>query len=209
MNPDEKLLSRYLDGALTPEMTAMLTDCLLRDAESRDRLMRLVGVQAGLKSLGNGVVAEEIPESVVQMVRDHGRKRDSHSWWMDNAPLRYMAVLVMFVLAFVFGKLVPQPSLEVPFFPVIPEELAQAVNVVLERSPSGRMTDWAHEKGGMHARIEPIRTFRGKDGAYYRMYLLEFVSGKSVQPYVGVARRAGKEMWQTRSLHLRDQQTEI
>ena len=145
----------------------------------------------------------------MQMVRDHGRKRDAYSWRMHDAPLRYAVVLVLFVLAFVFGKLVPHSSREVPFFPVIPEELAQAVNVVLERSPSGSMTDWANEKGGMHARIEPIRTFRGKDGAYYRMYLLEFADGEVTQPYVGVARRAGKEMWQTRSLHLRDQQAGI
>ncbi|SHO48095.1 anti-sigma factor [Desulfopila aestuarii] len=208
--PDDKVLSQYLDGALDYQTTSVVADQLGNDRDSRDRLVRLAGVQARLRSMGREVIDEEVPARLLATLRGGrlGRSASLSSsvFRIFSMPLmRYAAVVTLVMFGFFSGRFSGDRSTPATaFFPSIPVELQYVVNRTLEFEPSGIAKTWQDQQLGMEAKVEPVRTFRSPAGDYYRMYILEIVEGNTVHPYVGIARRTGKQTWQTRSFHLQD-----
>lgn len=208
---DEVLLSRYLDGELAPFEAERITASLEKDDTRRDNLLRLVAIQAELKAMGNGIREEDVPERLLHTVRQHGRDRKTfwYSGILQTTPLRYAAMLVLFITSFFVGSQWSASPDKPMFFPVMPAELERVVNDTLEFSPSGKGTMWTDDARGLQANIEPLRTFRGKNGGYYRLYIVELTEGGAHLPYVGLAMRTGSKHWQTRSFYLQDGELQI
>lgn len=207
--PDDEILSRYLDGELDYRTITEVTKRLGHDRDCQERLVQLVGVQARLRSMGTSIMAEEVPLPMRGVARSN---RSFGSWsskplsrMLPASLVRYAAVLALVVLGFLSGRTVGErPESIASLFPLIPTGLQQVVNRTLEFDPSGANRNWENRKLGVRARVEPVGTFRGTKGDFYRMYILKIVEGDTVRPYVGIARRTGKEAWQTRSFFLQE-----
>lgn len=208
---DELRLSQYVDGELNPLEVTQVTESLQQDEASRDYLVKLVGLRARMKSMGASVMEEDVPASLINHVQpDSGRTKTDRGWYSQVVPLRYAAMLVLFIASFFLGSKWSDSSKETPFFPLIPAALEQVVHTTLEFSPSGQRASWTDEHLGLQAHIEPLKTFRGNDGRYYRLYLLEMTGGDEGNlPYVGLAVRTGNEHWQTRSFYLQNERRQI
>lgn len=205
---DDHLLCCYLDGRLGINETVEIADRITADPELRDRLVQLLGVKVRLRAFGQEITEEPVPERLLASVRRSNGKRaraEIFAWPV----LRYAAVLVLMLGGFFAGRLSPvDQKLAGLIFPVVPIELQQVVNATLELEPSGQGRSW-QDNSGLSARVVPVRTFRGENGEYYRMYTLELTQDEQVQQYVALARRTGKESWQTRSLQLEESVSQI
>lgn len=199
---DDQLLCQYIDGTLDSIETAEIANWLAIDPEGRVRLAQLLGARARMRAFGKMVMAEPVPLNLVATVRRTPLGRNGS--WVTWPVLRYAAALVLVISSFFLGRLqLTAAGTAAQVFPVVPVGLQQVVNATLELEPSGRERSW-QDRQGLSARVVPIRTFRGEDGQYYRMFTLELSQDDQIQRYTAIARRTGKESWQTRSLSLEE-----
>jgi len=204
---DDQLLCNYIDGTLGSNEAAEIADWLAVDAEGRVRLTQLLGARARLRAYGTSLLAEPAPLNLLGTVRRAPLGRIAS--WAAWPVLRYAAAVVLVISGFFLGRLqLPAANASAQLFPMVPIGLQQVVNATLELEPSGQERSW-QDRQGLSARIVPVRTFRGEGGQYYRMFTLELSQDDQMQRYTAIARRTGKEEWQTRSLALEETPSSI
>lgn len=202
---DDQLLGQYLDGVLDSRTVSDVADQLSMDVGAQERLVHLVAVQAKLRALGKDIMEEEIPVGLLDILQNKSARFHGIRMWSSDM-LRYAAVLCLLVVGFIFGRTIggERETIESTLFPTIPLALEQVVNTTLEFEPSGSKQVWEDHQKKYHAQIVPVRTYKGAEGDFYRMYYLELVRGMDSRLYVGIALRTGDKTWQTRSVYLRD-----
>ena len=200
---DDTTLSCYLDGELDYARATNVTDQIHRDVNTRDRFVAMATSHGLLRAYGQTEAHKEIPPKLAQALRSrHKRTRFTSR---QRTIFQIAAVLLLFFASFLIGRQgsvvqVYQPSL----VPVIPAALEQTINTVLEYQKSGSTQDWIEIEDGMSARITPVKSFRGSEGNFYRMYLID-MSGEGVtKKFWAMAARIGKENWQTKGVFTSD-----
>lgn len=200
---DDKSLSCYLDGELDYPHAKEVTNQILQDARTRDRFIALATSQSLLRSYGQTELHKEVPSKLTQALQQAKRTK-----WLPKEQrtiLQVAAVIVLFVASYLIGRnnrvdQLYQPSL----VPVIPASLEQTINTVLEYQKSGSVQNWIELQGGESARITPVQSFRGSEGKFYRMYLIDMTGDGTTQQFWAMASRKGKENWQTKGVFATD-----
>jgi hypothetical protein len=146
---------------------------------------------------------KEVPSKLTQALQQAKRTK----WFPkeQRTILQVAAVIVLFVASYHIGRnnrvdQLYQPSL----VPVIPASLEQTINTVLEYQKSGSVQNWVELQGGESARITPVQSFRGSEGKFYRMYLIDMTGDGTTQQFWAMASRKGKENWHTKGVFATD-----
>lgn len=202
MSPvDDITLSCYLDGELDYDRANEVTSQIHCDPDAREKLVGMVTSLSLLKSYGWTKSKKEVPPKLIQTL--HQRKKRKLLFFKEKTIFQVAAVVLLFVGSYFIGR---QNSIEQryesSFFPVIPASLEQTINQALEYQKSGSTQKWVKMTTGVSARITPVRSFRGAEGEFYRMYLIDLDETDEKQQYWAMAVRSGKEHWQTRGVFI-------
>lgn len=196
---DDITLSSYLDGELDYDQTKVVTEQIHHDPVVRDRLAGMASIQALLNAYGREKEREEIPDSTIETLR-HSKQRKIFPL-MEKRVLQAAAVLLLFIGSFLLGRNNSDTrNLQSSNFPVIPAALEQTINEVLENQKSGSTQSWVKIEKNLSARVTPVRSFRGGQGEFYRMFSVDMVQAGSEQHFWGMAIRSGKKSWQTKGV---------
>jgi surface antigen len=196
---DDVILSCYLDGELDYARAAEVSDKIEINAYTRDRFVALATSQAQLRAYGQTHHNSAVPSHLTRIFQ---KTRKRNYFRLDQRGLMQLAaVLVVCVLSYFTGRQnnVDQ-SMQASLGPAIPTALEQTINSVLEYQKSGSDQGWIEMQNGTSARITPVKSFRGAEGKFYRMYLIDLSSESGAQQFWAMASRIGKENWQTRGV---------
>ena len=200
---DEISLSCYLDGELDYPRAKEVTNQILQDAKTQDRFVAMATSHSLLRAYAQTEAHKTVPQKLTQTLQQ-GRRRQLLS--IEQRTISQIAVAVLlFVASYLFGRQhsidqIYQPSL----VPVIPASLEKPINSVLEYQKSGSIQDWIELQGGTSARITPVQSYRGPEGKFYRMYLIDLSEKDGAQQFWAVASRLGKENWLTKGVFSND-----
>jgi hypothetical protein len=197
---DDMTLSSYLDGELDYAHANEVTSQIHGHSSVQKRFLALATSQALLRAYGQTEARKEVPQHLISTL--HAKKKSKLVRMPPKTIFQIAAVCVLFLSSYLVGRhynIGPenQPSL----VPVIPTSLAQTINEVLEYEKSGSEQSWVELAGGGTARVTPVKTFRGAEGKYYRMYLID-LSGEEEgnRHFWAMASREGKENWETKGV---------
>ena len=197
---DEKQLSAYLDGEMTQERMDRVEEIIRQNRDAQQYILQNAMTTARLKQAMGSVLSEAgtdeveseqnpLPENVVT------RKWFGQSWFQLAA-----AVLIFFIGTgaglFYEGK-PAKPGFQMSVS-AIPAEYQQSINHALEYEKSGKVYNSQLED--LQLTVTPIRTYKHKNGKYFREYRLEVMAYENRHQIKGLAYRSGPGEWSTTAL---------
>lgn len=197
---DEITLSAYVDGELDPATMREVEAFVETDAEARKYVVNAVKTTARLRSFTNEAMQEAVPERLINVIRprqknEKGRRPAFHTLF------RMAAAVVLVLLGFGAGSLMLPDgdgkisALVTPF----PASYSRVVDEALEHNLSGSPRQWQAPGDPLAITVTPVRTYRDKDGQYFREYRLEVATGTERRQINGLAyRQDGK--WKTKAV---------
>ena len=198
---DETMLSAYLDGELDPAAMSEADMRLEKDEAARRYVLETVRTTAFLRANLKGVLQEENPKrlldtlSAAKIVKSHRKPMFPHL-------LRVAAVLILGVLGFGSGMLLERSTVvQFPaFIHPLPEAYSAVVDKALEYNLSGTPQKWRAPGGTVDITVTPVKTYRDKNGVYFREYQMEVASKTERSQLNGLAYRKLKGEWETKAL---------
>jgi surface antigen len=82
----------------------------------------------------------------------------------------------------------------------LPAQYSDVINTALEYNLSGKARQWRAPKTSTILTVTPVKTYRDKDGTYYREYKLEIASKTDRSQINGLAYRTLQGRWKTKAL---------
>ena len=117
--------------------------------------------------------------------------------------LRVAAVLILGVLGFGSGMLLERSTVEQfpAFINPLPEPYREVVDKALEYNLSGTPQEWRAPGGSVAVTVTPVKTYRDKNGVYFREYQMEVTSATQRSQINGLAYRTSKGDWETKAIY--------
>ena len=198
---DETMLSAYLDGELDPAAMSEADLRLEKDEAARRYVLATVRTTAFLRANLKSVLQEENPKRLLDTL---GAEKFAKTHRKSGFPhlLRVAAVLVLGLLGFGSGILLERSTVvQFPaFINPLPEPYSEVVGKALEYNLSGTPQKWRAPGGTVDVTVTPVRTYRDKNGVYYREYKMEIASTTERSQLNGLAYRRLKGDWETKAL---------
>lgn len=199
---DETILSAYIDGELDPTTMDEVGSFIEKDREAAGYVLDMVQTTARLKADMNAVLQEEVPQRLLDTLSPQQFVRSRRRPLMRNL-LRATAVLILGFLGFGIGILMERNAGE--NFPAriapLPVRYSDVVDAALEFNLSGKSREWVAPRGSVAVKVTPVKTYRDKDGVYYREYRLELATDNRQSQINGLAYRTAKGKWTTKVLY--------
>jgi hypothetical protein len=196
---DDISLSCYLDGELDYTRATEITNQINQNEETRDRFVAMAESQCLLRAYGQTEAGKNIPPKLIQALRNKNKQK--RYFIKKRTIFQVAAVVLLFISSYFMGQQTRTGQLSQPsLVPVIPASLGPTINTVLEYQKSGSSPDWIQIQNGISARVTPVRSFRGSDGTFYRMYLIDMSDEGGTQQFWAMASRLSKENWQTKGV---------
>ena len=196
---DEITLSAYIDGELDPETMHAVEMFINENENARRYILEAVRVNAGLRASMNMTLHEEIPQSLLNGITERATKKTGRA-----APLlRIAAAIILVVIGLGAGTLLrsnknlPYSAAIMPF----PAQYNQVIEEALENNVSGSSRQWQEPRSTLIVDVTPVRTYRDKQGTYYREFRLEVTSSNEHSQLNGLAYRDVNGKWQTKVLY--------
>ena len=200
---DHFTLSAYMDGELDPQTMQSVERYLDNDAAARRFVIEAMRTTVLLRAGSNAALHEPVPHRLQNVFASPREKR--RLWPRGHFPVVKLAAAFVLVVVGVGLGLIFQPTADpsgqLSFFQPFSayrQIISQSLETHLSGEPLGRDLDTAGER----IIITPIKTYRHKDGQYYRGFTMELISGDAQQTYRGMAYRMGKSDWRTAALFL-------
>ena len=198
---DERTLSAYVDGELDPETMRDVEIFVETDDHARTYVVNAVKTTARLRSLTNAVMSEEVPQHLVEAIRSEPEKKQRAK--IKVQPFFRMAAAILLVLGgFVTGSILQRggnqqvPLLSAP----LAAQYGHVVDQALEYNLSGTPRQWQAPEGSVIVMVTPVKTYRDKDGLYYREYRLEVSASQERRQINGLAYRTAGGKWKTKAV---------
>jgi surface antigen len=195
---DELTLSAYIDGELDPTTMHAVEDFLEKDSKARKYVLNVLRTTARLRGAMNATLHEDVPEHLIAAIRSHPAKKERQRF-MRHPFLRMAAAIVLVVLGFVAGSLLDRqskvvaPTLTGP----LPALYSDVIDQALEFNRSGIAKEWQAPQDTLAVTVTPVKTYRDKNGQYFREYRLEIATAQERRQIKGLAYRAGGGKWKT------------
>jgi surface antigen len=198
---DDITLSSYVDGELDPETMRDVETVVETDANARKYVVNAVKTTARLRAFTNEAVHEEVPEHLVSAIRSQPEIKERQKFAVQ--PLFRMAAAILLILVgFGAGSIIQRDGNEqVPLLstPLI-AQYGHVVDQALEYNLSGTPREWQAPQGPVIVMVTPVKTYRDKDGLYYREYRLEASTQQERQQINGLAYRTANGKWKTKAV---------
>lgn len=198
---DHLTLSAYVDGELDRKTMQEVEDFLDSDRDARQFVLDAMRTTVLLRAGSMETLHEPIPDRL-QAIPDNAtptRMLWPEAWF---PAIKLAAAFALVVMGVGLG-IILKPGAEVaprqPFH-LLPAAYQEVINQSLENQLSGDALALDLETQGLRIVITPIKTYRHKDGQYYRGYTMELISGNESQTFRGMAYRSGRSDWRTTAL---------
>lgn len=200
MNPqfDELTLSAYIDGELDPATMQEVDAFLEKDANARQYVLNVFKTTVRLRGAMNAMLHEDVPEHLLDAVRSHPVKKENRRF-VRHPALRMAAAIVLVLLGFGAGTILDRqgndllPILSAP----LPAAYRHVVDQALEFNRSGIAKEWQAPQDALAVTVIPVKTYRDKNGRYFREYRLEIATAQERRQVKGLAYRTGTGKWKT------------
>lgn len=198
---DELTLSAYIDGELDPATMLEVDAFLEKDANARLYVLNVLRSTARLRGAMNSTLHEGVPEHLKAAIQSHPAKKKSRSF-VHQPFLRMAAAIVLVVLGFGAGTFLNRQS-QIPLPALsgsLPAAYSHVVNQALEFNRSGIAKEWQAPQDSLAVTVTPVKTYRDKNGRYFREYRLEITTAQERKQIKGLAYRTGDGKWKTRAV---------
>ena len=198
---NEALLSAFLDGELDAAAMSEADLLLEKEETAKAYVLETVRATAFLRANMKGVLQEESPKRLLDTLDKRKISRFSKLPAFPSL-IRMAAILVLGFLGFGSGVLMERSTVD--RFPVLinplPAAYCEVVDKALEYNLSGTPQKWRAPGGKIDVTVTPVKTYRDKNGIYYREYQMEVASGTDRSKIKGLAYRKLKGEWETKTL---------
>jgi len=198
---DGRTLSAYIDGELDPTTMRGVDLYLEEDEGARRFVLEATRTAALLRANTRSIRQEEIPKRLI--VSLHSRRISRlHRRPIYSVLLRTAAALIIGLLGFGSGILLERQTIDIvpTVMAPLPAQYSDVVNTALEYNLSGKPRQWRSPKSSIILTVTPVKTYRDKDGIYYREYKLEIASEVDRSQINGLAYRTLQGRWKTKAL---------
>ena len=198
---DDITLSSYVDGELDPESMQEVEAFLESDADARKYVVNAIRTTARLRESMNQALYEEVPEKLITAILPEKKKEGWRSTILKPM-LRMAAAIALIVIGFGAGWLAPT-SEEAPVFSMstpFPADYSQVLHDAMEHNLSGSPRQWQIPESQAVIIVTPIKTYRDKNGLYFREFKLEVSTATDRQQVKGLAYRQKGE-WKTKAIY--------
>jgi hypothetical protein len=198
---DHLTLSAYVDGELDRKTMREVEDYLDRDRDARQFVLDAMRTTVLLRAGSSEALHEPVPERLQSFANAPKTPRSFHpeAWFPAMKLATAFALVIMGFGLGIFFK--PGAELAPPQpFHLLPATYEQVINQSLENRLSGDALALDLEGERLRIVITPVKTYRNKDGQYYRGYTMDLISGNERQTFRGMAYRTGKSNWRTTAL---------
>jgi anti-sigma factor RsiW len=198
---DDITLSSYVDGELDPESMQEVEAFLEQDDDARKYVVNAIGTTARLRESMNKVLYEEVPAHLINAILPQ-QKRQGRLSTALHPMFRLAAAIILILFGFGAGWLVPtigdQPSfvMPVPF----PASYNQVVQEAMEHNLSGAPRQWQSPENQAVIIVTPVKTYRDKNGQYFREFRMEVSTPTERRQVNGLAYRQKGE-WKTKAVY--------
>jgi len=196
---DEITLSAYIDGELDSETMHAVEMFIQENDDARRYIFEAVKVNAHLRASMNASLHAEIPQRLMNAVNKTPAKKSGRF-----APLLRIAAAIVLVLVGVGGGTLINSQKDLPFSAVLAPfstRYSQVIEEALENNVSGTSRQWQEPRSAHSVAVTPVKTYRDKQGIYYREYRLEVTSANESRQLNGLAYRDVDGKWQTKILY--------
>jgi hypothetical protein len=198
---NETLLSAFLDGELDTAAMSEADQLLDKDETAKKYVLETVRTTAFLRANMKDILYEESPKRLLETLNEQKKSKFSRLPTFPSL-IRLAAVLILGFLGFGSGVLLERSNVE--RFPVsinpLPAAYCEVVDNALEYNLSGTPQKWRSPGGIVDVTVTPVKTYRDKNGVYFREYQLEVSSGTDRSKIIGLAYRKLKGEWETKTL---------
>ncbi len=198
---DDITLSSYVDGELDPDTMRDVETFVETDANARKYVVNAVKTTARLRAFTNEAMHAEVPEHLISAIRSQPERKQRQKFVVR--PLFRMAAAILLILGgFGAGSIIQRDGNEQ--FPLLSTPLTaqygHVVDQALEYNLSGTAREWQAQKGPVIVMVTPVKTYRDKDGLYYREYRLEVSARQERRQINGLAYRTANGKWKTKAV---------
>jgi hypothetical protein len=200
-NYGDRTLSAYIDGELDPPDMRAVDLYLEKDEDAKRFVLEAARTAALLRARSRSIRQEEVPERLLAPLRSRPVS-GMHRRPIFSVLLRSAAALIIGLLGFGSGILLEQKTIEIVPTVVtpLPAQYSDVVNTALEYNLSGKPRQWRAPKSSIILTVTPVKTYRDKDGIYYREFKLEIASEADRSQISGLAYRTIQGRWKTKAL---------
>jgi len=198
---DDITLSSYVDGELDAESMREVEAFVENDPEARRFVVNAIGTTARLRGSLNKALYEEVPEQLIDTIlaqqKKEGRQSKLFQPWF-----RMAASIVLVLLGFGAGWLIPtsgdEPAFTMPT--PFPAGYNRIVQEAMEFNLSGAPRQWQAPGNQAVIIVTPVKTYRDKNGQYFREFRMEVSTATQSRQVNGLAHRQKGE-WKTTAVY--------
>jgi len=197
---DEMKLSAYLDGELDTADMFQVEETIENNEDAQRYVLDAVRSTARLRAGMNSVLQEEIPERLLNTI-DHSERKKARPDLRIPQLVRIAAVFIMVLIGFGTGMVVNREVVKntPPLMEYFPANFSEVVDDTLEHYLSGTSKEWHSQGDTLAVKVTPIKTYRDKNGVYYREYRMEMTVEDELRRLNGLAYRTSDGRWKTRA----------
>jgi hypothetical protein len=199
---DETMLSAYLDGELDAVAMSEADALIEKDEAAKRYVLETVRTTAYLRASMRDVLREETPKRLADALNAQKPAKFSRVPAYSSL-IRVAAVFILAVLGFGGGMLLERSTVEKfpAFIKPLPKPYGEVVGKALEYNLSGKSQEWEAPGGLVSIKVTPVKTYRDKNGIYYREYRMEVASETERRQINGLAYRTVKGQWETKAIY--------
>ena len=198
---DDITLSSYVDGELDPDSMQEVEAFLESDADARKYVVNAIRTTARLRESMNQVLYEEVPENLINAILP-AKKKEGWRSTVLKPMFRMAAAVALIVIGFGAGWFAPI-SEEKPAFSMptpFPASYNKVLHDAMEHSLSGASRQLQFPENQALIIVTPVRTYRDKNGLYFREFRMEVSTATERRQVNGLAYRQKGE-WKTKAVY--------
>lgn len=173
------------------------------DASARHYVLDAVKSAAHLRANLNSVLEEKVPNRLLNPLTMKQPEQVGRKSRVLRNMISLAAGVILLLTGFLVNEFVDRTgrSLGQAFVEPLSGPYRDVVDAALENYLSGTSHEWRQGLRQVTVRVTPLKTYRDKEGVYYREYRLEVKRNDQTVYVNGLAYRASKGNWKTKALY--------
>ena len=200
---DEIALSAYIDGEIDTEAMPAVEHVIESDASARHYVLDAVKSAAHLRANLNSVLEDKVPDRLLNALTMKQPEQVGRKSRVLRNMISLAAAVILLLAGFLVNEFVDRTgrSRGQAFVEPLSGPYRDVVDAALENYLSGTSHEWRQGLRPVTVRVTPLKTYRDKEGVYYREYRLEVKRNDQTVYVNGLAYRASKGNWKTKALY--------